>query len=190
MAICQLKIGQAEEGIRGLGEFIATYPENVLARLTLAEYYQDLSQSQQVVTTLQPLVDRDAIDISLNYMMATAHARLGQQQQADAYFDTFQRLNRQLGVTQLLKKRYELMPSAELARQIAAALMESKWQDAGSWIIKSLSNDPGNAELHRMMVEFMRRSGRPAVAQQYQESAERLENATKRAADYPLPSAQ
>ncbi len=171
LAICQLRTGQVDEGVTALTAVIAADPEDVPARLALAEHYQDNMQPREVLTTIQPLLNAGTIDISMNYFAATAFSRLGDEAQAARYFEDFQRLSRQLETTKFLIEKYERKPSFQLARQIAAELLQCKWQDAGTWILEALSIQPRNAELNQMMAEYLRRSGRQNVADSYEQYA-------------------
>ncbi len=181
LGICLLKTGAADEGIAQLQSVIAKHPDNISARRALAQQFQDQGDSQQVVDTVAAAIDQHANDISLHYLLATAYRRLDEGEKSDGHFDTFQRLNRQLETTQLLTKEYQQQPSASLARQIAGSLMQCKWQDAGKWIFKALADDPQDIEMHRLMAEFLRRSGRSADAERYEQNLQTL------SASGPLP---
>ena len=174
LAICQLRSDRVDEGLRGLKDFIAAHNDNVAARVALAEHYQDAQRSQDVLATIQPLLDADIADIALNYLAATAFSRLDEKAQSDKYFDKFQKLSRQLESTKFMTEEYEQNPSAELARQIASDLLQCKWEDAGIWILAALSSQPDSAELNLMMAEYLRRAGRTTVANSYEQYANRL----------------
>ncbi|MEM7314625.1 MAG: hypothetical protein AAF497_15875, partial [Planctomycetota bacterium] len=68
-----------------------------------------------------------------------------------------------------------------LAGRIASDLMECKWEDAGNWILKGLSHRPQSIEFNQMMAQYLRRAGRPSLADHYQRYADRLKSANGRA---------
>lgn len=174
LAICQIRTGNTEDGVRGLSAFVAGHPEDVSSRLVLAHHFQEAGQADKTLETLKPMVDRKSIDISLEYLLAAAYAHLGQRDKSNQHFDAFQRLNRQWSMAQMGIKRYELDPSRELANQIAVALLESRWQESGVWIMTALSQDPSSEKLNRMMADYLRRTGKDAAAASYEKIADDL----------------
>jgi tetratricopeptide (TPR) repeat protein len=174
LAICLVESGAVGDGVPRLEAAVQAYSENVSARLALAEHYQRESQWQTVLQTLEPMIDAQQNDITLNYLLANAYQHLRDPQRSTKYFDHFQRLKQILETTRLLAKEYESRPSPELARRIAAGYMECDWQEAGTWIMTAMSSDPSSVALNQMMANYLQRSGRTELADSYQSRAELL----------------
>lgn len=170
LAVCLLKSGKLDEGETRLEKAVERYPDNQSARLTLAEHELDQDEPKKVIAIVEPLGDEDR-DITLNYVLAAAYARLGDREKSDRYFDIYSESNRLFETTQMLKGKYEREPDVKLARQIAANLMLCKWQDAGTWILRTLSMEPDDDATILMMAEYLRRGGRESEALGFEKNA-------------------
>jgi len=155
-----LGLRRDDEAITELREILLTDRFNFSARHALASKLAERGQHQDVIALIEPLMTDFPDDVSLNYLLASSYTEQGQTETADVHLQRHLEGRKQLDELERLER--ELKPDAadgEAYLRIANGYLNYKWDEAESWLVKSIIKMPDSPVPFLAMASFQRKKG-------------------------------
>lgn len=151
-AILDLEFGDTERAVQTLESILARQPAHYDSAQALALHYQRQQRAEEIVRVVAPVIRRVPYDASLNYLLASAHAALGQEERSAKYYDVFLESHRRL--TELKQKQQQLEdqePTPQDALLLAEEFLKYDWKSAVRWVDQAAILAPADPRTEQLL---------------------------------------
>ncbi len=170
---CLFDLRRTDEAIEGLRAVLEIDEFNFAARHSLASNFAEQGKHDQVIELIGPLMKDFPHDVSLNYLLATAHTELGNVALADEHMQRHLDGRAQLDELGRLKKRLrQHQTDGRAMLELATGYLKYQWDESETWLVKAINALPNSPQAYRAMAEFQSKKGDVRRAKEYAKAAE------------------
>ena len=165
MKVCELLmlLGRQSEAVACLRSTLDQHPRSFAARHALAEHLSKTGQAGDVIETLDPILKEFSADSSVNYLLAGAHAQLGDTERSNQYLQRHLAARKELDRLMLLGQRIDRGDGDDQAvLEIAEGYLKYQWELAEPWITIAGTILPDSPRTKTLQKALHRKLGLPA----------------------------